>query len=877
MIRAVGPDGRIETGGAFRPIARPRVLDRIAAAAAQRIVLLLAPAGYGKTIALRQFLETVEEPVVRYDLQAEHGALLGFVRGFADALVGCAPDARKTCSGAYERSRSSATPGLDLAVWLQAHLAAFRGTIAIDDLHRGESEPEISRLLETLIERTKTRVRWVISSRSPLGLPIGTWLAYQDADLAVDDRDLRFTAEEARTAARALRVAVRDEELNDLLTLTDGWPTALGFALRSSTHSSDLRNVRATTRELIYRYLAEQVYRSLSDDERVMLAVASMLPQIEVTILERAGFERPLAMLEELHRRVAFIYEERPGVYGCHELFRDFLTHELSIDGASSMLAYRLRAAKALEATGKRAAALGLYVDAGADDEVGRCLRAHGFELLEQGYADTVGRAVAALGQTRLRSDGIVLALRGLLESHAGRFDRAQSLMRRALAAGLPVSLRARVALKLSSLLFNQGRHPGAILEPLRQEAQLSVDLRAELEATLAAIHARAGETEAARSAAAAAEIFLEDVEDEAVRAGVLQRLGIVAFELEEYEFAKQRYAGAADLASSLGLHSLAARAFTGLSTTAIVAENDLAAESWYAQQAAEAAAKAGDVLDLHTAYVQLLDGEIRRGDRERAVFYEERLAQLRTSDPARSVYLAVLRAHRLAWEGNFSDAHRLAAAAWDRLAHPSARLVCGALCAVYFAADGRSREAGLLVEHITASLQGDEGRAAGGEYGRHAALFCALAEVVAGRSTSASRLLRIGPGRPSAVIQALERAVSMLLACAHHPSADWERARESCDAFHALGYGGYARLCEALIDRLAQTGTREQAVLTPAEVDVLRRLAGGRKAKEIAAETGRSVHTIQAHVQNAIEKLGCHGRSEAITVARRLGVLDGA
>ena len=53
MIRPVTADGRIETGGPFTPVRRPRVVERIATAATQRIALILAPAGYGKSVALR--------------------------------------------------------------------------------------------------------------------------------------------------------------------------------------------------------------------------------------------------------------------------------------------------------------------------------------------------------------------------------------------------------------------------------------------------------------------------------------------------------------------------------------------------------------------------------------------------------------------------------------------------------------------------------------------------------------------------------------------------------------------------------------------------------------------------------------------------------
>jgi DNA-binding NarL/FixJ family response regulator len=62
---------------------------------------------------------------------------------------------------------------------------------------------------------------------------------------------------------------------------------------------------------------------------------------------------------------------------------------------------------------------------------------------------------------------------------------------------------------------------------------------------------------------------------------------------------------------------------------------------------------------------------------------------------------------------------------------------------------------------------------------------------------------------------------------------------------------------------------------LTPAELRVIRDLAAGLTPKQIADEMGRSVYTVQTHIQNVIDKFGCHGRAEAIAAARRNGLLS--
>ena len=246
MIRPVRPDGKIETGGVFVPIVRRRVVDRIASAAMQRVVLIVAPAGYGKSVALRHYLDTLAEPHLRYDVLGENAGLLGFLRGFADAVAEIAPDARGTLAGAYEKNAGAQSPGATLRCGCTRICARIAASIAIDDLHVAQGDREVARFLTSLIERTKGRVQWIIASRATSGLPIGTWLAYGESDLAIDEHDLKFSVEEAKEAARAfqprrarrrtLRVAASDRRLGDGDDLRDALLDALG---RSAQHLVD--------------------------------------------------------------------------------------------------------------------------------------------------------------------------------------------------------------------------------------------------------------------------------------------------------------------------------------------------------------------------------------------------------------------------------------------------------------------------------------------------------------------------------------------------------------------------------------------------------------------------------------------------------------
>lgn len=238
-------------------VARPRVLQRLSDAATHRILLIVAAAGCGKTIALDAYAATLGRGCVRFDVGPEHRTLDAFVRGLTDAFS----PAHRICE-----------------------------TVIVDGLQVVQDDAAITGFLLGLISRTKANVRWIIASRSTVGLPVGTWLAHGDCNLVIDAADLRLTIEEARDAARDLGFAVEDDQLAGVLEFTEGWPAATNVALRASMRSVDAPKLHGIVREASRRFWEEQVYPGVDAGERDVLAVAAVLPEIDVRILQSAGF-----------------------------------------------------------------------------------------------------------------------------------------------------------------------------------------------------------------------------------------------------------------------------------------------------------------------------------------------------------------------------------------------------------------------------------------------------------------------------------------------------------------------------------------------------------------------------------------------------------
>lgn len=874
MIRPVTADGRIDTGGAFTPIHRPRVVERIESAATQRVVLVVAPAGYGKSVALTQFLQTLEVPHVRYDVHEENGNLLGFIRGFADVLLEIAPDARKTVSGAFEKSDSSKTPGLDLAMWMHAHIKTFTGVIAIDDLHIAENDPEITKFLVSLIDRTKGRVRWIMASRSSLDLPVGSWLAYGDMDLSVDEQDLRFDLDEARETARASRVSVRDDELREILEMTEGWPTALGFAVRSSTRSVDLRNIAASTREMVYRYLAEQVYQALDADERELLHFVGYLPEIDLEVLRQAGYTRAKAIVERLRDRVAFIYPDRPNVYRCHDLFRDFLQHQVELDGDTAVDDVRYRVASALEKAGIVHTALSVYASIPSETNVLRILEEHGFALMQRAHGDIVTSALDAVSPEMRATNAVVLGLRAMREADRGRYERAESLFRRAMQKTTDVELRSDLAARLGVVLLGQGQNIIGLLEPLLED-DLSDPARAKVLSLLTPAYAYASITDKAHSAFMEAEGYATTIESDELRARLLHRMGMAALALSmPQERVLSLFGRAHALANENALYFTSAAALGGLATASLFYEDDATRYVWYAQQAMNAAAKAGDHFSMQTAMLQVITAEARRGNVDRLSALEHQFAAVSGSDSALLFYMVPVRAMMAAWQGRLDEAYRQMSTVTNRNFYNFDRVFNGALHALYAVASGLHERA---IELSSAALS--EIQASPFEYlhGRRLAelsrLLCAICDALTGRVSVAQRALNRRPIEDAPYIMAARETALAICRFVKNPAL-YDEAVEGLEQLQAMGYGGVSRVLKEVLTACSREQVGNESLLTKAELDVLACLGRGLSPKDIAHESGRSVYTIQAHIQNAIRKLGCSGRNEALSVARRRGLM---
>ena len=849
-------------------LTRPRLTGRLAKAARYPIVAIVAAAGFGKSVALRDFLQTERIEHVRYDVRADHRTLLEFVRGFAKAVESSAPGALASFADAQARAIESKHAPLELALWMLEHVHAVKA-IVLDDLHHIDGDLESTTFVRELIERSADDLRWIIASRSELGLPIASWIAYEKMDLPVREADLCFTLSEALAAAQDANVG--EERAQELLRLTDGWPVAFSIALRSATAPADLPVVTDGTREVIYRYLAEQVFARLSPQEREFLLQTSVYAWLDSQIIERRG-DAP-ELLGKLRREAGFIYAASESELRYHDLFRDFLENELRARGEAAWAATVCAAAEVLEMLDRNSEALVLYQRANATADLVRLLESRGFDLLDRGRTEVVETSINGIPDAQRRAHSAIIGIEAAIAARRGNADLAEDGYRLALERATKTAQKAEIAYRYAIDLVRADRNAEAIalLEPHADSALSDTALRASLLATLASAHVQAGNAAAAKQYIERGLTLLERSPEGTLRARIYQRAAYVMLRSGDVDRARQYASTAVELAERQGLYDLAARAYSVLYNITNDVDDDPISSLRFLEALEACARKGGSAQMRVFAVVAVFDIAVERGDDATIGRLEMEIDSLEASYP-QAVINALLpaRALQAAWKKEFAEAYELLGRTASAQQTAERRALRWAEIAVYALAAGLRDEGDAALNQAYGELAQCEGV---NRRLLRTRIFIALGELLRGRDVAANRLLHEVEKQATAKmprIRALVRPALLLygrLFGGNYNDASFEAALERV---RAENLGGLARLLETL--PLNAISNRGLGQLTSAEQQILRALAGGASSKAIAAQSGRSPQTVDVHIRSICRKLGCSGRIEAIALAVQSG-----
>lgn len=348
-------------------VRRDRLIEQLNQGRECRLILISAPAGFGKTTLLSEWLRQVKMPISWLSLDEGDNEPSRFWTYFVAALqqshgeVGASTLAMLGSmeSGAFE---SFLIPLInELLTNLQKD-----SVLVLDDYHVLTARP-IHEALTFLLEHLPPQLHLVIASRVDPPLPLAR-LRARSQSTELRTADLRFTvAEAASFFNQSMKLPLSKKQVEAIQARTEGWIAGLQLAALSIRNAEDISKSIGSlkgSQRYILDYMVEEVLERQPKPLQSFLLRTSILDRMCGSLCEAVlgadGSVNGTEILEQLEHRNLFVVplDHERHWYRYHHLFRELLLHHLNRAELEQVFEYHRRAARWYEQKGLAAEAI---------------------------------------------------------------------------------------------------------------------------------------------------------------------------------------------------------------------------------------------------------------------------------------------------------------------------------------------------------------------------------------------------------------------------------------------------------------------------------------------------------------------------------------
>ncbi len=319
-------------------VLRPHLTEQLQQGMERALTLISAPAGFGKTTLLAQWLAESGTLAAWLSLGSEDNDSTSFLSYLIAALQTLDPQTGITAL-ALLRTPQPPSPETVIAV-LTNDLAGHEGDFALvlDDYHVIADE-SIQRGMTFLLEHLPPQLHLILASRADPPLPLAR-LRAQGQLCEVRIADLRFGAAEVSTFLQAVMgLDLPPEAIAILENRTEGWIAGLQLAALSLQGRADVSAFLAAftgSHRYVLDYLSEEVLARQPAPVQTFLLHTSILERLSGplcdAVREQEGSQAMLEALDKANLFVVALDDERRW-YRYHHLFAEGLRRHLQQRG----------------------------------------------------------------------------------------------------------------------------------------------------------------------------------------------------------------------------------------------------------------------------------------------------------------------------------------------------------------------------------------------------------------------------------------------------------------------------------------------------------------------------------------------------------------
>lgn len=350
-----------------------RLISVLDEAVKRKLALVVAPAGFGKSTLLYQWIEAFaskDAKVSWLSIDEADSDVRQFLAYCTIAVANVGVDMAELEVAARNGFADSRPSRLVTSILRQINASKQNQILILDDYHR-ISSPEVDAIVQQMIQEMPENLTLCINSRFAPNLDLPMLVAAGEA-VEIGPDQLRLTPSEV---AAALGDNISFQDAKDIIKQTEGWPVAVQLAKvqKQTQPLTSLKNMGPSG--LVASYLTDQVLASVDEDVRQFLLTVSVLEQFNPSLANAvSAASNSLEILQKLEPLNALLIPTDPSNdwIRLHHLFAEYLIETLRKTNSDRIVEIQKAASNWFEEKGFLIESV-RYASIAGDDE--RCER----------------------------------------------------------------------------------------------------------------------------------------------------------------------------------------------------------------------------------------------------------------------------------------------------------------------------------------------------------------------------------------------------------------------------------------------------------------------------------------------------------------------
>jgi LuxR family maltose regulon positive regulatory protein len=452
---------------------RPRLLNFLHNHVQQKLILVSAAAGYGKTSLLADFAHDAEIPICWYSMDAtdrDPRVLLEYLLATVGLRFPQFGQRTRAVLRGGQASTASFQPIITTLVNEIYDTIPEYFVLVLDDYHLVADSRPVEDFFDQLLRYLPDNCHMILASRTIPRLPLLRLAAHREV-AGLGNDDLRFTSDEIQGLVKQeYGLELPDAVADGLARDSEGWITAI--LLTAQTYwRGILENLNHATGapEQVFRYLATEVFEQQPEEVRRFLLASSILRQMDPVLCDEVlGLDSSQQLLEWIEKRNLFVtrIEGQGTWYKYHHLFQEFLQSTLRQRDEQELIRLHRRAASYFESNHDTIEAIYHYFQVEAYAEICRGITSIAEPLFEAGSVETLVGWIDSLPPTSLDAAPALLITRARIHTIRGELYLASQMLKQAEGRSAALGDRAGEAKALiyrSTVSSLEGKYPDAL------------------------------------------------------------------------------------------------------------------------------------------------------------------------------------------------------------------------------------------------------------------------------------------------------------------------------------------------------------------------------------------------------------------------------